>query len=547
MTGPLAPGQRVDRFTIVQLLGVGGMAAVYGARHSTLGTPHAVKVLTLEGGDVRERLVQEGKLQARLRHRHIVAVTDVIDVDGRPGLVMEYVDGLPLDAWLYQHRPDVDEALRVFRGIAAGMQHAHEQDVVHRDLKPGNVMLALEEGGVVVPKVMDFGLAKSYARKLRPGETQSGRIMGTPAYMPPEQISDASAVDRRADVYALGCILYQLVGGRPPYMQDDFVTLFAAIAAGDHPPIGRLAPDLPPGVVDAIEGAMARDRDERVGDVAGLIQVLEGRSTLTSLTGTVGRPTRQGLAPPRPLAMDGPATLAPGTEGAIVVEEHARGELPSIDELSQPGSTHQTLDHFTDPAPEAPSPPSSRTGILAASLAGGLGVGLVSGASLMLLVGVLGIAWWSVSSSPRGAVEEDPTPAPVAAPVPRPEPPPPEPDAPEPPVPEPVPAPIASPVPKQVEEPAPVPAEEPAPTPAPEKPMASFLWAPQEGLEGVELVGAEGRRYGAGALPAGTYETRVHTVEGRDERRNTVTLEEGQVLVLVCPPAFGHCDVKDGP
>jgi serine/threonine protein kinase len=156
----LERGQVVDRYTVHRELGRGGMAVVYLVQHNTLETLHALKVLTVGSHKIRDRLIQEGKVQAQLRHVNVVAVTDVLDVDGSPGLLMEYVEGPALDTWLLGKRLDVDEAERLFRGILDGVQRAHQLGIVHRDLKPANVMLSEGPDGWI-PKVTDFGLAKA--------------------------------------------------------------------------------------------------------------------------------------------------------------------------------------------------------------------------------------------------------------------------------------------------------------------------------------------------------------------------------------------------
>ena len=139
-------GHTIDRYRIEALIGQGGMAAVYRARHAQLDSLHAVKVLFITAPQVRERLLREGKVQANLRHTNVVSVTDVLEVQGAPALVMEYVDGPALDHWLLNNKPTLDEALFLFRGILRGVSAAHERGVIHRDLKPANILLAVEGG-----------------------------------------------------------------------------------------------------------------------------------------------------------------------------------------------------------------------------------------------------------------------------------------------------------------------------------------------------------------------------------------------------------------
>jgi serine/threonine-protein kinase len=246
------PGSTIDRFVVEERLGQGGMASVYRVRHAALGSLHALKVLELRFESVRQRLVLEGQVQARLAHPNIVAVTDLVEVEGAPGLILEYVAGPSLDAWLRDHRPDPVTIELLFRGILDGVAHAHRHGLVHRDLKPGNVLLAEVEGRLV-PKVADFGLAKLLSDDA-PGRTRSGLAMGTPGYMAPEQIRSAKDADRRADVFSLGCVLYELWCGTPPFRGDSIVDALVAIEARDFVPARTIRPDLP----DAVESAIAR-------------------------------------------------------------------------------------------------------------------------------------------------------------------------------------------------------------------------------------------------------------------------------------------------
>lgn len=194
----LETGQTVERFTVEAKLGEGGMAAVYRVRHNTLGSYHALKLLKVANPDIKRRLVEEGRVQASLHHPNIVAVTDVLVVDGQPGLLMELVDGPTLEEWLWSNRPTLEQAEALFRGVVAGVGRAHRAGLVHRDLKPGNILLDVADG-MVIPKVTDFGLAKILADEDGGhSQTRSGVTLGTPQFMAPEQIRNAKSVDQRA-------------------------------------------------------------------------------------------------------------------------------------------------------------------------------------------------------------------------------------------------------------------------------------------------------------------------------------------------------------
>lgn len=306
----LEVGAIVDKYRIEALIGQGGMAAVYRARHVALDSLHAVKVLFITAPEVKRRLILEGRVQANLRHPNIVSVTDVLDLGGAPALVMEYVDGPSLADWLRANRPSLDEALAIFRGVVRGMAAAHERGVVHRDLKPANIVLAEEDEGLV-PKITDFGLVKSLGE--RSGRTITGMAMGTPEYMAPEQIRDASDVDQRVDMFALGCILYELVCGRRAFSGPDNVAVFNAVVSGTYTPPEALVPDLPSNVRDAVSGLLEVERDDRIADceqlsrllfrdlagrtrtLRGPVQLLKLRSTMPELHRTSTPSARTGM------------------------------------------------------------------------------------------------------------------------------------------------------------------------------------------------------------------------------------------------------------
>lgn len=275
----LAPGQQVERYQVVHELGRGGTAVVYLVRHLGLDTLHALKVLLLHSASIRKRMLQEGKVQARLgQHRNIVAVRDVIDVHGSPGLLLDFVHGPALDRFLKARRLTVDQADLVARGILAAVASAHELGMIHRDLKPGNVMLDISEGEIV-PKVTDFGLAKVFGEAKGDFDhamTRTGVPIGTPAYMAPEQIRNAKGAGKRADVYSIGVILYELLSGERAYRGSDTIDLFNQVTSGDCEPIESLVPSAPDHMLEAVRQAMAVDPEERIGSCAELLELWVG-------------------------------------------------------------------------------------------------------------------------------------------------------------------------------------------------------------------------------------------------------------------------------
>ncbi|GDX78741.1 hypothetical protein LBMAG42_05520 [Deltaproteobacteria bacterium] len=265
------PGQIVGSFRLVALLGRGGVAEVWRAEHRALGSQHAIKFLAVHSDSLHGRLMLEGRVQAMLNHPNVVRVTDLV-VDGpRIGLVLEFVDGPTLDRWIAgSWRADAVES--VFLGICAGVRAAHDRGLIHRDLKPANVLLETVDGALL-PKVSDFGIA----RALQSGQgTRTGALLGTLRYMAPEQLRDASRVDARADVWALGCILYELLSRRSLLPDADLVSLYERLKAGKWEPLSVVAPEAPPALARVVESALRFDVEARASSVEALLAPLEG-------------------------------------------------------------------------------------------------------------------------------------------------------------------------------------------------------------------------------------------------------------------------------
>jgi serine/threonine protein kinase len=336
-----APGDTVDRFTIEELLGRGGMASVYRVRHTTLGSDHALKVLDLTHGSIRDRLKLEGRLQARLAHPHIVSVTDMIEVEGSPGLIMEYVPGFSLDVLLKRIRPDPATIDQLFRPILDAVIHAHRSEVVHRDLKPGNVLVQ-EVDGRLVPKVSDFGLAKLLGEEDSGHKpTRTGFAMGTPGYMAPEQIRSAKHADQRADVFSLGCILYELWCGEAPFRGDSVYDVLVSIEAREFTRPRALRPDLPDSVERAILACLEPDPDKRLPSAQALRDALYPAP---------GMPDKQVPALVQPVQPVQPASHKP-----LVLAQPAPSALQA---LQEPASFPQPPVHVrpaTKPRPRSSS------------------------------------------------------------------------------------------------------------------------------------------------------------------------------------------------
>ncbi len=242
-------GIQVGSYRIVEPIARGGIGTVYLGEHVMIGRPAAIKLLRNEysaNRDLVERLFHEAKVATAINHPGIVEVYDVgYTAAGQAFIVMEMLPGITLGGRLRERgRMSEAEAALLVRGVCSALEAAHAQGVIHRDLKPENVFLVPDpESPIGVrPKLLDFGIAKSAARAQAIGKTMTGSVLGTPAYMSPEQCRGAGEVDHRSDLYAVGCLLYELVTGRPPFAYDGIGEVLGAHLYLDPDPASRWAP-----------------------------------------------------------------------------------------------------------------------------------------------------------------------------------------------------------------------------------------------------------------------------------------------------------------
>jgi tRNA A-37 threonylcarbamoyl transferase component Bud32 len=262
----------VGPYVLLEPLGEGGMGQVFKARHPLMKRVVALKLIRadrLQSADALSRFQREIVAAGRLSHPNVVIAHDAVQVGKTICLVMEYVEGTELGKLLKQRGPlPVAEACEYVRQAALGLQHAHEQGLVHRDVKPSNLLLTRavgsQAGGQV--KVLDLGLARLGAS----GEEESATaltgdavVMGTPDYMAPEQAGDAHAVDIRADIYSLGCTLYALLAGRAPFAGGQLTQKIAAHLNAEPPPLEGIRPDLPAGLSAVVRRLMAKRPEQR--------------------------------------------------------------------------------------------------------------------------------------------------------------------------------------------------------------------------------------------------------------------------------------------
>ncbi|HEY3204522.1 MAG TPA: serine/threonine-protein kinase, partial [Thermoanaerobaculia bacterium] len=268
----LAAGSRLGPYEILAPLGAGGMGEVYRAKDTRLDRVVAVKVLPArfsEDAEMRKRFEREARAISALSHPHICALYDVGSQDGVEYLVMEYLEGQALSERLAKGALPLDQTLKIGAEIADALAAAHAAGILHRDLKPGNVMLT--KSGV---KLLDFGLAKPGVFAPQGGSatelptrtsaplTEKGFIAGTLQYMAPEQL-EGKEPDARTDIFALGAVLYEMTTGKKAFEARSQASLIAAILERDPPPVSQIQPVAPPALDRLIRTCLAKDPEDR--------------------------------------------------------------------------------------------------------------------------------------------------------------------------------------------------------------------------------------------------------------------------------------------
>lgn len=354
-----------DRYELREELGRGGMARVVAGHDTLLDRPVAVKLLLADHDPVaRARFLQEGRTAARVRHPAAVAVYDTGEEDGRPYLVMEYIEGETLSDRLRTHgQLGIDEVVRITTGVLDGLHAAHQAGMVHRDIKPANVFLP-NAGGV---KLGDFGIAKALDDTAE-GLTATGAVMGTPTYLAPELVEGRQA-SPASDLYGVGCLLYTQLAGRPPFHEGGPVAVAYAHRHQPVPPITAKRPDTPPELQEVLARSLAKEPEGRYLDAATMRSALLGEPIDEEAT----RP----YVPP-PAATAGVAGAAASGGGET---DAGSTDAPTPTAAVQEEATTRAAGSATTPG--AVSEPASRRG----------GGGRVPWTLLAILVLAAG-AWW---------------------------------------------------------------------------------------------------------------------------------------------------------
>jgi serine/threonine protein kinase len=264
----------INRYTIVRLLGKGAMGMVYLAKDPTLERDVALKVVAIDPTvplEAREaylaRFAAEAKVLARLEHPSIVQIYDTGEDNGEPWIAFQFVEGESLESILEKKRTlTLRRAMLFTMDIASALQHAHGWNIIHRDIKPGNILIEQKTG---LAKLTDFGVAQAPWS----ASSDDGSMIGSPGYMSPEQI-DGKIVDQRSDLFSLGILLYQMISGEHPFVRDTMAATINATCRGDYRPLGDLVPEIPKPLDAAIRRCLFVNIAMRMKSAAELVDVL---------------------------------------------------------------------------------------------------------------------------------------------------------------------------------------------------------------------------------------------------------------------------------
>ena len=410
--------RRLGKYEIVGKIGEGGMGEVYRAHDPVLGRDVAIKTMVAGPGvddELRRRFHREAQSAARLNHPNITTVYDFGEEQGRMYIAMELLEGSDLKELISDTAPlPLDTKLALMAQICDGLAFAHSRDVIHRDLKPGNIRV-LASGQV---KIMDFGLARVSTSEM----TRAGLILGTPNYMSPEQIKGDRAT-ARSDVFALGAVFYELLSGRKSFDADSLTGVMYQVMQSDPPPLENLDPRLPRPLCEWVRRAMAKDPSQRYADAGKLLEALRRAQAASGLLtpSPVSTPGRGETLPAR-----GPETQRAEWDGTVAVREattpapHWLAETRAEPARAEMAPTSAGGPPTRVPAPTRSFPPGRRSPLP-----------LVVTVGLLAVAGAVAVGLW-LSTGPSASVTRDASPPPptipattappvTAAPVPTPE------------------------------------------------------------------------------------------------------------------------------
>ena len=314
-------GRTIGSYTLVEKLGQGGMGEVYLADHRRIDRRAAIKFLLpalSQDGDVVTRFFNEARAASVIKHPGIVEIYDCEVVDEQAYIVMEYLEGESLAATLRRTGALASEPIAiaaVVGQIASALAAAHRKEIIHRDLKPENIFLSVEEsaGAPFVVKILDFGIAKLTAPGGGGSNTRTGGLLGTPVYMSPEQCRGLSTIDRRADIYALGCVMFELATGRHVFVKEASGDLLVAHIIETPPRVSAFRPDIPGWMDELVAKMLAKGPDDRPSSMDEIVTAMESFLQVRASEFSSRIPASSALAhiPTARKQISGPAAFSP--------------------------------------------------------------------------------------------------------------------------------------------------------------------------------------------------------------------------------------------
>ena len=317
-------GRQFGPYQVVAPLGEGGMAAVYKAYQPSVDRYVALKVLPqhfAKDPEFVERFKREAKVIANLQHPHILPVHDFGESDGYTYMAMRFIRGGELSQWIEKNQPlSLPQIRRIISQIGDALDYAHAQGVMHRDVKPSNVLID-ERGNCLLT---DFGLARMVETSVK--ITRTGGILGTPAYMSPEQ-GMGQGIDHRSDIYALGVVLYEMVTGRPPYQAETPMAIMIKHIQSPLPPPTKYNPDLPEDVERVILKALAKEKEDRFATAGDLVKALEKATAHPTISTGAARPTVAAIHTPQEQEAETAVPATPPTP--VPVQDDVETAVPA--------------------------------------------------------------------------------------------------------------------------------------------------------------------------------------------------------------------------